>query len=79
MDKKRGNRIIGIAAFGLLLAVCGASSGSADETQSAETKEEPKEWLEEHGSCEAQDLSGYLYEHTSASPYASAECYFWKN
>ena len=73
MDKKRGNRIIGIAAFGLLLAVCSASSGSADETQSAETKEEPKEWSEEYGSCEAQDLSGYLYEHASASPYASAE------
>lgn len=73
MDKKRGSRIIAIAAFGLLLAVCGASSGSADETQSDQTKEEPKEWSKEYGSCEVQDLSGYLYEHTSASPYASAE------
>lgn len=72
-NKKRGNRIISIAALGLLLAACGAPSGRAEETQSAETKEEPKEWAEEHYSCEVQELSGYLYEHTPASPYASAE------
>ena len=41
--------------------------------QSAEIKEELKEWPEEHDSCEMQELSGYLYEHTSVSPYASAE------
>ncbi len=69
------NRIIGIAALGLLLAACGAPSGRAEETQSAETKEETKEWSEEHDSCEVQELSGYLYEHTSVrvSPYASVE------
>lgn len=36
-------------------------------------EEEQKEWSKEHDSCEVQELSGYLYEHTSASPYASAE------
>ncbi len=72
-NRKRGNRIIGIAVLGLLLAACGASSGRTEDMQSAETKEEPEEWLEEHGSCEVQELSGYLYEHVSVSPYASAE------
>lgn len=74
-NKKRGNCIIGIAALGLLLAACGAPSGRAGETQSAETKEELKEWPEEHDSCEVQELSEYLYEHTyvSVSSYASAE------
>ena len=74
-NKKRGKRIIGIAALGLLLAACGAPSRRGEETQSAETKEELKEWPEEHDSCEVQELSGYLYEHTSVSvsPYASAE------
>ena len=74
-NKKRGNRIIGIAVLGLLLAACGAPSGRTEETQSAETKEELKEWPEEHDSCGVQELSGYLYEHTSvsASAYASAE------
>lgn len=72
-NKKRVNCIIGIVALGLLLAACGAASGGAEETQSAETKEEPKEWSEEHDSCEVQELSEYLYEHTSVSPYASAE------
>ena len=74
-NKKRGNRIIGIAALGLLLAACGAPSGGTEETQSAETQEELKEWPKEHDSCGVQELSGYLYEHTSVSvsPYASAE------
>lgn len=72
-NPKRGNRIIGIAIFGLLLAACGTPSGRAEEMQSAEIKEELKEWPEEHDSCEMQELSGYLYEHTSVSPYASAE------
>jgi len=75
--KKRGNRFIGIAALVLLLAACGTPSGSPEETQSAETKEEPKEepkeWPKEHDSCEVQELSGYLYDHISPSPYAGAE------
>ena len=74
-NKKRRTRIIGIVALGLLLMACGAPSGKAEETQSAETKEELKEWPEEHDSCEVQELGGYLYDHTSVSvsPYASAE------
>ena len=71
--QKRGNRIIGIAALGVLLVACGAPSGRVEETQRAETKEEPKGWSEEHGRCEMQELGGYLYGHTSVSPYASAE------
>ena len=71
--QKRGNRIIGIAALGVLLVACGAPSGRVEETQRAETKEEPKGWPEEHGRCEMQELGGYLYGHTSVSPYASAE------
>ncbi|MDE7283568.1 MAG: LysM peptidoglycan-binding domain-containing protein [Lachnospiraceae bacterium] len=79
------NCIIGIAALCLLLAACGAPSGMVDGNtdgwedydtpQSTGVKEEPEEWPEEHYSCEVQELSGYLYEHTSvsASPYASAE------
>ena len=39
--QKRGNRIIGIAALGVLLVACGAPSGRVEETQRAETKEEP--------------------------------------
>ena len=35
--------------------------------------EEPKEWPREHASCNVQELSGYLYDHVSASPYAGAE------
>lgn len=35
--------------------------------------EEPQEWPKEQDSCKVQELSGYLYEHTSASPYAGAE------
>lgn len=35
--------------------------------------EEPKEWPKEHAGCEVQELSGYLYDHVSASPYAGAE------
>ncbi len=67
-NKKRENCIIGIAALALLIAACGAP-------QNIETKEEAEEWPEEHHSCGVQELSGYLYEHTSvsASPYASAE------
>ena len=77
-EQKRENSIIVIAALGLLLAACGAPSGKVDEnpeSQSAEAKEEPEEWPEEHHSCEVQELSGYLYDHTSvsASAYASAE------
>ncbi len=74
-SQKRRNRIIGIAALALLLAACGAPSERAEEMQSAETKEEPKEWPKEHDSCEVQELGGYLYDHTSVSvsPYASAE------
>ena len=72
-NKNRGNRIIFIAAFALLLVACGVPSGRTEETQSAGIKEEPKEWPEEHGSCGVQELSGYLYEHASVSPYASAE------
>ena len=84
-NKKRENCIIGIAALGLLLAACGAPSEQADENpdewedsvtlQNTEAKEEPEEWPEEHHSCEVQELSEYLYEHTSVSvsPYASAE------
>ena len=76
--KKRENLIIAIAALGLLLAACGAPSGKVDEnpeSQSAEAKEEPEKWPEEHHSCGVQELSGYLYDHTSVSvsPYASAE------
>ncbi len=72
-NKNRGNRIISIAALALLLAACSVPSGRAEETQNAGIKEEPKEWLEEHGNCGVQELSGYLYEHASVSPYASAE------
>lgn len=101
--KRRGNRIIAIAAFSMLLAACGTPSGKVDgnpggqenstagdssgmgklsaegdtgaETQSAGTKQKPEEWPEEHYSCAVQELSGYLYEHTSesVSPYAGAE------
>ncbi len=72
-NRKRGNRIIGIVVLGVLLAACGAPSGREEETQSAETREEPREWQAEHDSCKVQELGGYLYEHISASPYASAE------
>ncbi|MDE7114031.1 MAG: hypothetical protein K2O57_07585, partial [Acetatifactor sp.] len=59
----------------MLLTACGAPSRRAEETQNAETNEELKEWPEEHDSCGVQELSRYLYEHTSVSvsPYASAE------
>ena len=82
LDKKRGKCIIGFAALGLLLAACSAPPGSVDgipdewegdteeEMKDAETK---KEWPKEQDSCEVQALSGYLYEHILASPYASAE------
>ena len=72
-NKKRGNRIIPIALLSLVLAACGMPSGSAQETQNTEAKEEPKEWPQEHDRCEVQELSGRLYEYTSVSPYASAE------
>ena len=72
-SKKRVSHIIGIAALSLLLSACGVSSGRAEGRQSDETKEEPQEWQEEHDSCEMQELSRYLYEHISPSPYASAE------
>lgn len=78
------NRIIGIAALSLLLAACGAPSGGVngnpDGWENSDTgdgpdseKEEPKEWPREHASCNVQELSGYLYDHVSASPYAGAE------
>lgn len=72
-NKKRTNCIVGIAAFVLLPAACGAPSEKAEEPQSVETKEEPEEWQEEHDSCEMQALGGYLYEYNPVSPYASAE------
>ena len=72
-DKKRGNCIIVTAALGLLLAACSAPPERAEEALSVEMKKAPKEWPEEHDSCKVQELSGYLYEHSSASPYASAE------
>lgn len=74
-NKKRRNRIMGIATLGLLLVACSAPSKRAEETQSAETKKEQKEWTQEYDHCGVQELSGYLYEHTSVSvsPYASAE------
>ena len=72
-NKKRTNCIVGIAAFLLLPAACGAPSEKAEEPQSVETKEEPEEWQEEHDSCEMQALGGYLYEYNPVSPYASAE------
>ncbi|MDE6749489.1 MAG: LysM peptidoglycan-binding domain-containing protein [Lachnospiraceae bacterium] len=80
-DTKK-NCIIAIVVLSLLLAACGAPSGKVegnsdgcedfDTPQGAEVNEE---WPEEYYSCEVQELSGYLYEHTSisASPYASAE------
>ena len=71
--KQRGRLAIGIAALGVLLAACGAPSGREEEPQSAKTEEEPKEWQVKHDSCKVQELGGYLYEHISASPYASAE------
>lgn len=36
-------------------------------------EEQPKEWPEEHADCAVQELSGYLYDHISPSPYAGAE------
>ena len=84
-NKERVSRIIGIATLGLLLTACGASAGGANEKpggledsdilQGTEANEEQKEWPDEQYSCDVQELSGYLYEHTSvsASPYASAE------
>lgn len=38
-----------------------------------ELETETRAWPEEHDICEVQELSGYLYEHTSVGPYASAE------
>ncbi|MDE7197666.1 MAG: LysM peptidoglycan-binding domain-containing protein [Lachnospiraceae bacterium] len=91
-NKKRGNRIIGIAVLGLAIAACGAPSGRMDGNPDGwensdigndsdmemllgegDIGEELKEWPKEHDSCEVQELSSYLYEHTSASPYAGAE------
>ena len=53
----------------------GNGSDIGEEAQTAEEEEEPEEWPEEHHSCGVQELSGYLYDHTSvsASAYASAE------
>lgn len=76
-NQKSGSRFIAITALVLLLAACGATPEKTEETQNAEIKEEPKEepkeWPKEHGSCGVQELSGYLYEYTPVSPYASAE------
>ncbi len=49
------------------------STESKEDQSDPETKEEPREWPVEHDSCMVQELGGYLYEHTSASPYAGAE------
>ncbi|MCM1121858.1 MAG: hypothetical protein NC416_04675 [Eubacterium sp.] len=78
---KRKNHIIAIAAFSLLLTSCGApvektdhplpeASGLREETTVTAQKEA---WQEEHSRCAVQELGGYLYEHTPASPYAGAE------
>lgn len=80
------NRIIGIAVLSLLLAACGAPSGvvngnsgirnSSDmemPPEEGDIEEQPKEWPEEHADCAVQELSGYLYDHISPSPYAGAE------
>lgn len=64
-NKKRKNRIISITIFALLLTACGTPSEGVEE--------ESKEWPKEYDHCEMQELSNYLYEHISASPYASAE------
>lgn len=77
--KKRAARLIGIAALSLLLAACGAPSGSVngnpDERKESDTGNDagPENFPEEHDSCEVQELSAYLYEHISPSPYAGAE------
>ncbi len=60
-NKKMKKRSICIAVFSLLLVTCITLSEAKDE------------WPEEHDSCEMQELSEYLYEHTSVSPYAGAE------
>ncbi len=83
IHEKMKKRIISIAVLSLLLAACSAPSEEAEEnpvewknlnageeTKSTEPKEE---WPEEHDSCEVQDLSEYLHEYTSISPYAGAE------
>ncbi|MCM1124650.1 MAG: LysM peptidoglycan-binding domain-containing protein, partial [Eubacterium sp.] len=59
-SEKKRNRIISIAVLVLLLVACGASAKKA-------------EWQDEQDICEVQELGGYLYEHTPASPYAAAE------
>ena len=48
-------------------------SNIGEGQNNAESKEELKEWQEEHDSCGVQELSGYLYKYTPISPYASAE------
>lgn len=85
-NKKRKLCIIGITALGMVLASCGASSGRMDGNSDIgdgsdmemfpgedDLGEEPKEWPEEHDSCEVQELSGYLFNHSFVSPYASAK------
>lgn len=64
----------------MVFASCGVSSGRMDENSDMEMLpgeddlgEQPKEWLEAHDSCEVQELSGYLFDHSSVSPYASAK------
>ncbi len=82
-NKKKKKSSICIAVFSLLLVACNALSGEKDEnpvgrensdagkvTKSTEAK---AEWPEEHDNCKMQELSEYLYEHTSVSPYAGAE------
>ncbi|MDE5938812.1 MAG: LysM peptidoglycan-binding domain-containing protein [Lachnospiraceae bacterium] len=84
--KKRELCIVGITALGMVFASCGAPSGSMDGNSDIENGsdmamfpgeddlgEELKEWPEEHDSCEVQELSGYLFDHSSVSPYASAK------
>lgn len=51
----------------------GNGSDMGNASGQGDIGEESKEWPKEHHSCEVQELSGYLYEYTPVSPYASAE------
>lgn len=53
--------------------VSGQGSDMEESSITGAAEEEPKEWPEEHDTCEMQELGGYLYEYAPASPYASAK------